>query len=347
MDRLQAMRAFARVAELGSFSAVAQQQGVARSVITRQVAALERELGAQLIARSTRRLALTSAGTAYLEKCRVILTLVDSAETEVAEARAVARGHIRIGLPLSFGLKRLAPLLLEFVQLHAGVSLEMDYTDRRVDLVEEGFDLSIRITSRLSPEDVVRKLGSCRLLTVASPGYLARHGEPRHPSELAGHECLAYTGDGSRSGWPYTIDGRTERVYIASRVGGNNGDVLAEASAQGLGISMQPDFIVDPYIAQGRLVPILQDYAPPDLGLYAVLPTARYLPYRVRVLIDFLAERLAPPVVTAQPASAPATRGTRGAKGGDRKTDRRRNAVTANEVNARAGAKRRVSRKTS
>lgn len=292
MDRLDAMRVFVRVAELGSFSAVAQQLGVARSVVTRQVAALEAHLGAKLMVRSTRRLALTSAGIAYLEKCRVILNLVDAAETDVAEQRAVARGTIRIGLPLSFGLKRLAPLLLEFAEQHPAVSLEMDYTDRRVDLVEEGFDLSIRITSRLAPADVVRKLGACRLVTVASPAYLARHGTPRTPADLAGHECLAYAGDATPGAWPFTADGRVEDVYVRSRFTANNGDVLADAAVRGLGVTLQPDFIAAPYLADGRLVRILEDFAPPELGVYALLPGARFMPYRVRVLIDFLSQRL-------------------------------------------------------
>jgi DNA-binding transcriptional LysR family regulator len=292
MDRLDAMRMFVRVAELGSFSAVAQQLGVARSVVTRQVAALEAHLGTKLMARSTRRLSLTSAGTAYLEKCRVILNLVDSAETDVAEERAVARGNIRIGLPLSFGLKRLAPLLLEFAERHPEVSLEMDYTDRRVDLVEEGFDLSIRITARLGPADVVRKLGSCQLVTVASPAYLSRHGRPRRPADLAGHECLAYTGDANPSAWSYGTGDRVESAYVRSRFNANNGDVLAEAAAQGLGITLQPDFIAAPYLQDGRLEQILGDFAPPELGVYALLPGTRHMPYRVRVLIDFLSERL-------------------------------------------------------
>ena len=292
MDRLDAMRLFVRVAELGSFSAVAQQLGVARSVVTRQVTALESHLGAKLMVRSTRRLSLTSAGTAYLEKCRVILNLVDSAETDVAEERAVARGSVRIGLPLSFGLKRLAPLLLEFAEQHPAVSLVMDYADRRVDLVEEGFDLSIRITSRLAPSDVVRKLGSCRLVTAAAPGYLALHGRPLRPADLAGHECLAYTGDANPGAWTYGSGGRAESVYVRSRFSANNGDALAQAAARGLGITLQPDFIVAPFLADGRLEPVLEAYAPPPLGVYALLPGTRHMPYRVRVLIDFLAERL-------------------------------------------------------
>lgn len=292
MDRLDAMRMFVRVAELGSFAAVAKQLDVARSVVTRQVAALESHLGAKLLVRSTRRLALTSAGTVYLEKIRVILNLVDAAETDAAEDRAIVRGSIRIGLPLSFGLKRLAPLLLEFAELHPAVSLEMDYTDRRVDLAEEGFDLSIRITSRLSPTDVVRRLGSCRILTVAAPGYLARHGRPRQPSELVGHECLAYAGDANPGTWSFGSGGRAESVYVRSRFNANNGDVLAEAAAHGLGITVAPDFIAEPYLSDGRLQQILEEFAPPDLGIYAVLPGTRYLPHRIRVLIEFLSQRL-------------------------------------------------------
>jgi DNA-binding transcriptional LysR family regulator len=148
MDRLDAMHLFVRVAETGSFSGVAQQLGVARSVVTRQIAALEAHLGVKLMARSTRRLALTAAGTTYLEKCRVILNLVEVAEADVAEERATPRGRIRVSVPLSFGLKRLAPLLLDFLRRYPEVGLDMDYSDRRANLIEEGIDLSIRITRR-------------------------------------------------------------------------------------------------------------------------------------------------------------------------------------------------------
>ena len=292
MDRLDAMRTFVRVAELGSFTAVARQLGVARSIVTRQVAGLEAHLGAKLLVRSTRSLSLTSAGTAYLEKCRVILNLVDSAETDVAEERAVARGHIRMGLPLSFGLRRLAPLLLEFAELHPAVSLAMDYTDRRVDLVEEGFDLSIRITARIGPADVVRKLGSCRVLAVAAPGYLARHGRPRQPSDLVGHECLAYAGDASPGAWSFGRGDRLETVDVRSRFNANNGDVLAEAAAHGLGITLVPDFIAESYLRDGRLEPVLEEFSPPDLGVYAILPGTRHLPFRVRALIEFISARV-------------------------------------------------------
>ena len=295
MDRLDAMRMFLRVAELGSFSAVALQAGVARSVVTRQIAALETHLGVKLMARSTRRLALTSAGSAYLEKCRVILNLVEAAEADVAEERLTPRGNIRISLPLSFGLKRLAPLLLDFSQRHPEVSLDMDYSDRRINLIEEGIDLAIRITRRLEPGDVARKIGTGRMVVVAAPEYLARHGRPQHPGELAHHECLGYTHVGSPMPWQFLVNGQPENFTVRSRINANNGDVLTEAAAQGLGITLQPDFIVAGYLDAGRVEQILADFAIPELGIYAMLPSNRHVPHRVRVLMDALAAALAAP----------------------------------------------------
>ena len=294
MDRLDAMQLFVRVAELGSFAGAAQQLGVARSVVTRQIAALEAHLGVKLMVRSTRRLALTSAGTAYLEKCRVILNLVETAETDVAEERLTPRGNIRISLPLSFGLKRLAPLLLDFSQRYPEVALDMDYSDRRVNLIEEGIDLSIRVTRRLDAGDVARRIGTSRMRVLASPDYLSRHGQPAHPAELAHHVCLGYTNAGAATTWQFVVDGQLENFPIRSRINANNGDVLTEAAAQGLGIACQPDFIAGSFIAAGRVVEILVDYPGPELGIYAMLPSNRHIPYRVRVLMDFLAARLAP-----------------------------------------------------
>lgn len=294
MDRLDAMQLFVRVAELGSFAGAAQQLGVARSVVTRQIAGLEAHLGVKLMARSTRRLTLTSAGTAYLEKCRVILNLVETAEIGVAEERQTPRGNIRISLPLSFGLKRLAPLLLDFSQRYPEVALDMDYSDRRVNLIEEGIDLSIRVTRRLDAGDVARRIGTSRMRVLASPDYLSRHGQPAHPAELAHHVCLGYTNAGAATTWQFVVDGQLESFPIRSRINANNGDVLTEAAAQGLGIACQPDFIAGSFIAAGRVVEILVDYPGPELGIYAMLPSNRHIPYRVRVLMDFLAARLAP-----------------------------------------------------
>jgi DNA-binding transcriptional LysR family regulator len=293
MDKLDAMQTFVRVAEAGSFIAVAQQLQVARSVVTRQVAALEKHLGTKLITRSTRSLTLTAAGSAYLEKCRVILNMVDAAESSLAEEKATPRGRIRLGLPLSYGLQALLPALLDFARDQPFIELIMDLSDQRANLIEEGLDLSIRITADLQPGDIVRKLGECRLLTLASPAYIAQHGELRHPSELRHHDCLIYASDHAVSTWVYQAQGQSLPVQVRGRIVANNGAALCEAAARGMGVARQPDFIATPYLAQGRLQAVLQAFESAPLGIYAVLPSNRYIPHRVGVLIEHLARVLA------------------------------------------------------
>jgi len=292
MDRLDAMTLFVRVSELGSFSAAAQQLGVARSMVTRQIAALEAHLGAKLMVRSTRRLALTPAGTAYLEKCRVILNLVESAESGIEDERHSPRGLIRLSLPLAFGLKKITPLLLDFTQRYPDVSLQLGYTDRRVHLIEDGIDLSIRITLRLASNDIARKLGEIHMHTIASPVYLARHGRPKHPTELLHHECLAYTANGDSQTWQYLAADVPINIPIHARISANNGEALVAAAAQGLGITYQPDFITEDHLKTGKVEKILAEFQIPKLGIYALLPSNRQVPHRVRVLIDFLAKHL-------------------------------------------------------
>ena len=292
MNRLDAMHIFVRIAELGSFTAVAEQMGLARSVVTRQIAALESHLGVKLMVRNTRRLSLTSAGSAYLEKCKVVLDLIEAAEASVMEERLTPRGNIRIGVPLSFGLKKLTPILLEFSERYPDINLEIVFDDNQMNLIEEGIDLSIRIATQLAPGDIVRKLGSCRLFTVASPDYLKQHGRPNHPSELTNHECLGYTLTANGMSWGFMVEGHLETFYIRSRIKANNGDALTEAAARGLGITRQPDFIVDDYLATGQVETILNEFNAAVLGIYAILSSNRYVPHRVRVLLDFLANRL-------------------------------------------------------
>lgn len=292
MDKLDAMQTFVRVAEAGSFIAVANQLQVARSAITRQITALEAHLGTKLITRSTRSLSLTAAGSAYLEKCRVILNMVDAAESNLAEEKAVPRGRIRLGLPLSYGLRELMPTLLDFAKAQPFIELMMDLSDQRANLIEEGLDLSIRITADLQPGDIVRKLGQCRLLTIASPGYLKEHGEPRHPADLQHHECLIYASDSPANTWPYREGKQPLQVSVRGRIVANNGIALTEAAARGMGVARQPDFIAAPYLAQKKVRQVLEDFEDEPLGIYAVLPSNRYVPHRVSVLIDYLADVL-------------------------------------------------------
>jgi DNA-binding transcriptional LysR family regulator len=299
MDKFNSMQVFVRVAEAGSFTAVANQENVARSVITRQIASLEKQLGTKLITRSTRSLTLTTAGAAYLERCRVILNMVDAAESSLSEEKVEPRGRIRLGLPLSFGLQRLMPSLNEFSKLHPHIQLIMDFADRRSNLIEEGIDLSIRITGDLDPSDIVRKLGVCQILTLASPDYLAQHGTPKHPRELQHHECLAYSMDMKPASWIYKVEGSNFSVPIRGRVMANNGEALTKAAAAGIGITRQPDFIAQPFIDKGEVLEVLRPFAMTPLGIYAVLPSNRYIPHRVSVLIEYLSAALKPSLTGA------------------------------------------------
>ena len=293
MDKLDAMQIFVRVAEAGSFTAVADQLQVDRSAVTRQISALEKHLAVKLITRSTRSLTLTAAGAAYLEKCRLILNMVDAAESSLSTEGAMVRGRVRLALPVSFGRERLVAVLLDFMRLQPHLELLLSMSDERSNLIEEGLDLAIRITAELQPTDIVRKIGQCRLITVAAPAYLAQHGQPAHPEQLRHHECLVYSNSSTTASWTYQVGDQLRQFAVRGRLTANNGPTLLRATAAGMGISVQPDFLVDPFLARQEVVQILGEFAPPPLGIYAVLPSNRYIPHRVAVLIDDIAKALA------------------------------------------------------
>ena len=288
------METFVRVVEAGSFAAVAERLNLARSVVTRQIAALEAHLGVKLLTRSTRSLHLTPEGAAYLEKCRDILGLVAAAEGDLAGERQAPRGVIRMSLPMSLGLRRLMPLLADFAGLYPEVEVVLEFSDRRVNLVEEGFDLALRVSTRLDPGSVARRLGTSRMAVVAAPAYLERHGHPARPEALLEHQCLGYT-LAPQSSWTFLIDGVWRSVPVRGRFQANNGDALLEAAERGLGITCQPTFITAEAVRAGRLLQLLPDFPLPELDIHALFPGHRYLPHRVRVLADYLAERIGSP----------------------------------------------------
>jgi DNA-binding transcriptional LysR family regulator len=291
MDRIDSMRLFVRVAELGSFAAVAQQMNVARSVVTRQVAALEVHLKTKLLARSTRRLSLTSAGANYLEKCRDILNRLDAAESGLTEDSQAPRGHIRITLPFSFGIHQLIPMFGDFMMANPEITIELEFSDRRTNLIEGGFDLAIRISERLEPGDVARKIGRSQGVIVAAPDYVQRHGRPKHPRELSQHECFSYLID-ARSSWAFVIDGVTQLFPITGRLKANSGDALLAAAIAGLGISNAPTFMAEQAVRARQLEILLRKFPTPELGIYAIFPSNRYVPHRVMTLVEYLAQRI-------------------------------------------------------
>ena len=295
LDRLTGMQVFARVASLGSLSAAARALGMSPTMATKHVAALEERLGVRLLLRTTRKLTLTEAGRRYLESIERILAEVEEADATAAAERVEARGTLRVNAPLSFGLHEIAPLMPEFARQHPAVVVDLGLSDRFVDLVEEGWDLAIRIGRMLDSSMVARRLASCRMAVCGSPDYLAAHGRPTSVQQLAAHNCLSYTLSRTQTGgrWLFGPDGQVG-VPVAGNLRANNGDVLVAAAVAGQGLIYEPTFLLSEALKDGRLIAIALDELCIELpGIYAVHPAGRLPPAKVRAFVDFLAQRFA------------------------------------------------------
>ncbi|MGQ4880553.1 LysR family transcriptional regulator [Billgrantia sp. LNSP4103-1] len=295
MNLLDAMTAYVRVAELGSYTRAAETLDLSRTRVSRLIMDLESHLGVRLLQRTTRRLHLTEAGESYLARAQGILQALEEAQAELGAGSSEVCGRLRLNGPMSFGTRFLSPLITRFMLEHPALQVRLDLNDRRVDLLEEGYDLAIRIGELPDSSLVARRLTRCRLLLCASPDYLARFGEPRSLEALAEHRCLRYR---TASGADWQLGGR--RLAVQGPLESNNGDVLTHAAEAGLGIAHQPSFLVTESIRHGRLVPLLLDAAPFTLGIYGVFPARRYLPVKVERLLDFLAEAWGDPPVWEQ-----------------------------------------------
>jgi len=289
MDRLRAYEVFVTVVARGSFVGAAEMLNTSPANVTRYVNELEAYLGARLLNRTSRRLSLTESGEAVYERSRTLLS--DVAETEALVSTAALRpsGRLRLNAPLSFGIMHLAPLWPLFMARYPEVSLEVSLIDRVVDIVEEGYDLAVRISSSGSTAHVARKLAVSRNVLCAAPDYLARRGRPEKPSDLAGHDCITYAYNVDE--WRFhDADGRIHPVKVSGPLHTNNGDTVRAAALAGLGISWQPTFLIGEDLREGRLVPVMPGYSLPDIDVMAVYPSRRHLSAKVRVMIDFLAE---------------------------------------------------------
>ena len=290
MNRLMEMEIFAKIVEVGSISGAADRLGMVKSAVSKRLGDLESRLGATLLNRTTRRLSLTGAGSEFYERCDRILNEVAEAERNVAETDGTLTGHIRIAAPLSFGLEHVGPAINDFMQLHSGVTVELDFNDRLVDLIAEGFDLGIRIAKLSDSSLIARKLTPIRHVICASPAYWDQHGRPEHPSDLKQHKGLRYTLSAQRS-WSYLApDGSRGSITMSGQSSANNGVFLSQAAIKGAGVIRMPVFIVYQQIESGELEPVLLDYLWGDIHAWAVYPKTRHLPYRFRVLIDYLTE---------------------------------------------------------
>lgn len=294
MDRFEDLQAFVAVVETGSFTAAAERLDAAKSAVSRRVSALEERLGAQLLRRTTRRINLTETGRSFYERSARILADLDEAESAVAQEHGELRGTLRVALPLSFGLRHMCEPIADFSRRHPRVEFDLDLNDRRIDLVEEGVDLAVRIGRLADSSLIARRLFEARTIVCASQAYLDEHGTPQTPGELRDHQCLVYGNLPDPRKWVCRdADGKRIQVDVSPSMIATSGDFLSAAAAHGLGITMQPTFIAGEAISSGELVPILTDYEWPVSPAYAVYPPTRHLSYRVREFIDYLVEHFA------------------------------------------------------
>ena len=285
--------AFTRVVELESYTKAARRLGISKSMVSRRVARLEAKIGTRLLVRSTRGLTPTEAGRLFAARAAHALAELQEAEAAAGEGEREPSGALRIAAPLSFGILHLGPALADFAQNYPRIAVDVALSDRFVDLIEDGFDAAIRIGVLRDSSLVGRKLSPIRALLAASPNYLRQHGRPATPRDLLQHRCLIYSGPGSDQQWRFRVGGRWVAIRPSGAFSADNGEVLRDAAAAGLGITALPSFILAPALESGALEPILTDFALPERGLY-VLRHAGPPPLRLRLLIDFLAARFGP-----------------------------------------------------
>jgi DNA-binding transcriptional LysR family regulator len=289
MDRLRAFEVFAAVVGQGSFARAADKLETSPANVTRYVSELEQALGARLLNRTSRRLSLTETGKTLYDRALSILEDVAEAEAVASTASIQPRGRLRINAPLSFGIRYLAPLWPRFVARYPDIELDVSLGDRVVDLVEEGYDLAVRISRGGSSAVVSRKLATTRHIVCASPRYVARHGTPVNPDDLREHACITYTYPDPGEEWRLLDDAGTEHaVAVRSIMQTNNGDTLRAAALAGLGIVRLPTFMVGDDLRQGALVHLMTAYRTPETDVLAVYPSRRHLSAKVRVMVDFL-----------------------------------------------------------
>ena len=294
---------FSAVVDASSFVAAADSLGMSKAAVSRYVSELEQRLGVRLMHRTTRKLSLTPEGEVFLARCRDILASIESSEAEISTRSVTASGLLKVSVPVSFGIRHLAPLWSEFLSDHPQVTLDVQLADRVIDLVDEGFDLAVRIARLPDSSLISRQLASTRLVLCAAPSYLKRRGTPAHPSELAQHDVLGYSLMAMGDQWQFTGPEGPLSVKVRPRMWTNNGDSCVAAALQGSGIQLQPTFLIDDELASGQLVEILPEFRSVELGIYAVYPSRKFVLPKVRAMVEFLANELGQaPWVKKKPA---------------------------------------------
>lgn len=291
MDKLEAMNALVKVIASGSYAEAARRLGLTRSAVSKAVMELEETLGARLLDRTTRRVTPTEAGLAYYERCLAILAQVEETEAQISRLHDEPKGTLKVNAPMSFGTLYLGDAVADFMIRYGDLKVELILTDRFIDPLEEGADVTVRIGTPADSSLIARRITPARMVLIASPGYIEKYGAPQTPADLAGHRCLSYGHTTSLQRWHLTENGEPISVSIGSCMSSNNGDALRDAAVKGIGIAMLPTFIVGKDIAAGRLKIVLSRNCPADLTIHALYAPNRYLAAKTRVFIDFLVDR--------------------------------------------------------
>ncbi|WP_421792604.1 LysR family transcriptional regulator [Hyphobacterium sp.] len=289
MDRIDTLRLFVSVAELGSFTRAADREGITPGAASKQITALETRLQARLLERTTRSVRLTDAGEALLERIRPWLAEFEVIEEGFAEENAAPAGTLRVSAPVDFGGNILMPVIADFMRQWPGLDVRLSLADRMVDLVDEGYDLAVRIGHLADSSLIAKRLAPACMSVVASPDYLAAAGRPETPGNLTQHDCIIDRNKPAPQLWKFERDGQTEEVKVTGRVTLNGAIAAVEAAAQGLGITCGPAWAAREALAAKRVVPVLPDWSPDHRDLWAVFPSNRYLAHRVRLFVDHLA----------------------------------------------------------
>lgn len=295
MDRLNSMRLFVEVVNRGSFTGAAEKTGLSRAQLSKSVMQLESFLGARLLNRTTRKISLTETGQIYFERCTAILQEVEEADAVAREMTDNPSGNLLLAAPTSFGVLHLQNLIPKYLKKYPNVQISLSLNDRFVDVIAEGFDLVIRIAELADSSLISRRIAPCKRVFCASPDYLNDYGTPQVPQDLAIHRCLVYSNDLKAGTWDLDGPQGIESVNVSGPFCSDNGDVIRSAAVTGLGITLLPTFIVGSDLQDGRLQQVLSDYCPPEISIYAVFPSRKYLSVKVRSFIEFLAENLSQP----------------------------------------------------
>ncbi|WP_455375310.1 LysR family transcriptional regulator [Kaarinaea lacus] len=292
MNQFEELQTFIHVVDTGSISRAAERMTVAKSAVSRRISDLEHRLGVQLFRRTTRQLNLTDSGRSFYERATQILSDLEEAELAVSQQHSALTGRLRIAAPLSFGLSHLGPAIIDFNKQHPDLLFDVDFNDRKIDILEDGFDMAIRIAQLTDSSLIARRIAPIHQTLCASPEYLKHNGTPKSPDELQQHKCLLYSNIQNPHHWSFSDEsGNTINVKVPVGLTSNNGDFLRDAAIAGQGLVKMPNFILYKSLSSGELVPLLSQYQSPSFNAYAIYPQTRHLSYRVRAFVDFLVDR--------------------------------------------------------